>query len=735
VNKTHLVLLFAAFLCVGIANAQTTTTPAFCGPGATVINTPGTAGFAPPLNGTATCPAYNVPPGNVLAAVSLGLEGDLGSPDGPPNGPAQFTYSFSIANFSPVSSLTEQIGVSGNTATPFVWSTQAGCIPGQTISGGSSADDDTCTVTVAGSKTSFPAIVVTAAGVWAGGGPPTSAGLEPNGTETFNVYVTYTYDPAPTANCAVITGAVQGVPITPVTITGSGGVGGPYTFSATGLPNGLTLSTSGVLSGTPTQSGTFPYTVTVTDSVGNTGTVNCSVTVAPPPSAACAVFTGTLVQGVAITPTAPLAGSGGVGGPYTFSATGLPAGLTMASNGVISGTPTVSGGPFSYTVTVTDSAGNKGTVSCSVTIGGPPTANCAVINAVQGVAITPVTLVGSGGVGGPYTFSATGLPAGLTLSTSGTISGTPTVNGTFPYTVTVTDSAGNKGTVSCSVTVAPPSPPTANCASISAVVGVAISPITVTGSGGAGGPYTFSATGLPAGLTMSSSGTISGTPTVSGIFPYTVTVTDSAGNVGTVDCSVTVLATPPPPATCFFVSYATNFSAGESYINLINTGAGGAPLLGPGFGPPAGNICVNVYTFDPGEEEISCCSCLLTPNAVANLGVNRDLIIKTQTGVQPSSVVIKLVCTLAGGDGTGTNCSENAAAEGFQTPSLAAFGTTPQQAGNGTYSSVEHPFIPSTLSADEYASITGRCASILGNASGYGICNSCQPGALGATKQ
>jgi hypothetical protein len=51
------------------------------------------------------------------------------------------------------------------------------------------------------------------------------------------------------------------------------------------------------------------------------------------------------------------------------------------------------------------------------------------------------------------------------------------------------------------------------------------------------------------------------------------------------------------------------------------------------------------------------------------------------------------------------------------------------------FNQVEHPFIPSTLSASELASLTGRCSSIIGNASGYGICLSCRSGALGATKQ
>jgi hypothetical protein len=223
-----------------------------------------------------------------------------------------------------------------------------------------------------------------------------------------------------------------------------------------------------------------------------------------------------------------------------YKVSGLPDGLTVnPTTGAITGTPTTAG-TFPYTVMITDNAGcGTASQSCSITVNPPPTANCAAINsAVQGVAITPVTLVGSGGCGGPYTFSATGLPAGVTMSPSGTISGTPTVSGTFPYTVTVKDSCGNTGTVNCSVTVNPP--PTANCVTITPVQGVAITLVTMVGSGGCGGPYTFSATGLPAGLTMSSGGTISGTPTVSGTFPYTVTITDKCGNKGTVNCSVTV---------------------------------------------------------------------------------------------------------------------------------------------------------------------------------------------------
>jgi hypothetical protein len=194
----------------------------------------------------------------------------------------------------------------------------------------------------------------------------------------------------------------------------------------------------------------------------------------------------------------------------------------------------------------------------------------------------------------------------------------------------------------------------------------------------------------------------------------------------------------PAHDSTFQISYAADPSAGESYVNIINTGANGAPPLGPGLGAATGNTCVNVYAVDPSEELIACCSCLLTPNQVMNLGVNADLTIKTETGVVPSSVTIKLVNTLAGPTGTGTSCTNSAIAAGGAGFPLAvgmvAYGTTPQAVGT-VFNQVEHPFIPSTLSAAELASLTGRCSSIVGNASGYGICLSCRSGALGATKQ
>src|ERR1700683_3834377 len=171
----------------------------------------------------------------------------------------------------------------------------------------------------------------------------------------------------------------------------------------------------------------------------------------------------------------------------------------------------------------------------------------------------------------------------------------------------------------------------------------------------------------------------------------------------------------------FQVRYAANLNIGESYIDITNTGANGAPLLGPGFGGASGNICVNVYAFDPSEELISCCSCLITPDQTVNLGVNMDLTAKTLTGVVPTSVTVKLLATLAGSGGGGTSCTNTAATATIATIAngMAAWGTTLHATPTaGNFATTERGFTGATLSAGELASITGRCATIIGNASG-----------------
>lgn len=196
------------------------------------------------------------------------------------------------------------------------------------------------------------------------------------------------------------------------------------------------------------------------------------------------------------------------------------------------------------------------------------------------------------------------------------------------------------------------------------------------------------------------------------------------------------------------VKYFSNLHLADSFVNLVNTGANGAPLNGPGFGP-AGNICANVYAFSPDEQLVSCCSCLITPNGLVSLSVRDDLRANTLTGTAPDSMVVKLLTTATGPGPTftGTVCAGSAAAAGTDAFPLlqervAAWGTTAHFAGAGAvpaapapFSITETPFIFAALSPGELASITNRCTNIVGNGSGFGICRACSQGGRGGSRQ
>src|SRR5579863_5258515 len=168
----------------------------------------------------------------------------------------------------------------------------------------------------------------------------------------------------------------------------------------------------------------------------------------------------------------------------------------------------------------------------------------------------------------------------------------------------------------------------------------------------------------------------------------------------------------------FQVRYASNLALGDSVINITNTGATG------------GNICVSVYTFSPDEQEVSCCSCSVTPNALVSLSVNRDLISNTLTPAHPTSVVVKLLAT------SGGSCNAATAGSGASAlaPGMAAWGTTLHALGGGL-ALTETAFTPGTLSGAELARITSLCGFIQANGSGFGICGSCKLGGLGTSAQ
>jgi subtilase family serine protease len=145
--------------------------------------------------------------------------------------------------------------------------------------------------------------------------------------------------------------------------------GQTLTYSATGLPTGLSISTSGLISGTPSAAGSYSVTVTAKDTTGASGsatftwTINAAtgntVTVTNPGSKTGTVGTATSLQ-ISATDSAS-------GQTLTYSATGLPAGLSISTSGLISGTPTTAG-TYSVTVTAKDTTGASGSASFTWTI-------------------------------------------------------------------------------------------------------------------------------------------------------------------------------------------------------------------------------------------------------------------------------------------------------------------------------------------------------------------------------
>lgn len=208
--------------------------------------------------------------------------------------------------------------------------------------------------------------------------------------------------------------------------------------------------------------------------VGST-TVTCTALIGSSGASAPATFTVTVVVGVAPAITGPATSSAAVGAPLTYAptsltgspapvvtATGLPAGLTVApSTGAITGTPLPgSGGVYNVVLTATNGATTNATLAVTLTVTEPTSvtgAPTATFTAGQGGSYAPAAV---SGFPAP-TFSASGLPVGLSINPmTGQISGTPAAAGTFAVVITATNGLGAPAVLPVSITVAPAAPAT-----------------------------------------------------------------------------------------------------------------------------------------------------------------------------------------------------------------------------------------------------------------------------------
>lgn len=234
-----------------------------------------------------------------------------------------------------------------------------------------------------------------------------------------------------------------------VTASAVGGTGTlTWTVSAGTLPAGLALNaTTGVLSGIPTTQGTANFTLRVQDSASPTpqnDTQALSMTIAAAPlviTSASPLPVGTVGQLYSHTLTVS-GGTPGFAWSLNAGSNPLPAGLTLNAAGLITGTPTAAG-TVTITMRVEDAALVSATNQLTLTInplGLTITTVSPLVSGTVNQAYT-VPLVTSGATGAlSWTVVSGALPIGVTLSPSGSLSGTPTTQGTSTFTILVQDS-------------------------------------------------------------------------------------------------------------------------------------------------------------------------------------------------------------------------------------------------------------------------------------------------------
>ena len=400
-----------------------------------------------------------------------------------------------------------------------------------------------------------------------------------NATATAQYQLTAGTPPVTVSANSILPSGVVGVVYTGIVYADGGN--GSYTFSIGSgrLPDGLSLAPGGAVYGTPKTPGQFPFSAVATDSTGASGSRDFSITIQAAPLSITGGPTGPVAAGTAIHIT--FAGTGGVA-PYNFSTAGtLPPGTTF-SNGTLSGTPTTAGS-FTFRVTVADSTGAVATKDVTLTVTlAPLSLSGSLSNGKVGVPYSG-QLSATGGIS-PYSYAGSGLPDGLSLSASGSISGTPGTAGQFSITATVTDSKGATANATFPITIAPADLSVVTTSLPDGVVGVAYT-ASLSASGGTP-PYVWTVTGLPDGLTATAAGAIGGTPKTAGQFTVVVNVKDAAGVTFARRLAFSLTIAPAPLAIT--TASAPNGTVGTAYTASFAATGGTAPLTFSASGLPAG---------------------------------------------------------------------------------------------------------------------------------------------------
>jgi hypothetical protein len=376
-----------------------------------------------------------------------------------------------------------------------------------------------------------------------------------SGTQAAEATCRVTVNPGPlriTTSCP--TSAPQGSPYNFAVIPIGGLGGNSYQLTATGLPSGLSVTPGGIR-GVPTATpGNYSVEISIR-SGDQTVSQTCPFTVAEPVNPP--QVSGSCPESVQMGEpfSFPLSVAGTM--PHTFSIQG-PSWLTISSTATaatVSGNPTEAGA-FPIVITVADPNGASTRLRCSITVTALPftltggTCPTGPVNLSQPFSI-PASVTGGRG---PYNWQISG-PSWLTLSSASgasiTAAGTPPETGEFPFTVVVTDASGARREFACTVRVVVPPLQITGAESCPTATVSRTAPISVNIAGvGGREPYSWRLEG-PAWLALSSNSgrsvSVSGTPGGSGPFTFNATLTDAAGTpAATFACTFTVASITPP---------------------------------------------------------------------------------------------------------------------------------------------------------------------------------------------
>ncbi len=383
-------------------------------------------------------------------------------------------------------------------------------------------------------------------------------------------------------------------------LTASGGLG-TYTFTVAegSLPAGLTLSSAGVLSGTPGAVGTSSFTVRATDTYGCFGSQAYSLVVkGVPPAITLQPQSRTNVVGTDASFSVTASGTPPPAYQWQFNGAAIP-GATGSS---LTRSAVSFADAGSYTAVASNVAGSATSAVATLTVVCPA------------VTLSPSSLPGgtvgspysqslsAGGGAAPYTYSVTSgsLPPGLALSGAGLLSGTPTTADNFSFVVRATDASGCSGSqaYSLGVTVIQ-TPPAITAQPMSLVVSVGANVsfgVSASGTAPLSYQWRFNGTDLASGGQYS--GATATTLSISNVQlanagSYVVVVTNALGSVASAVATLTVI---PPPACVANAQGLVGWWPGDGNANDI-AGGNAATLQGTATASGSG-IVGSAFTFD-----------------------------------------------------------------------------------------------------------------------------------------